>query len=107
MQGSARIPADVNPIFPRRGPPPVLHCPFCGVDESDRIDLEGKRFVVFPCMFTPEVDPTLPDEEVQRRLADAHPNGGAPYFRGMCDRLHLYVTAGAGGRRLTEPTRPT
>lgn len=84
----------------------MLHCPFCGVEEADRIDLEGRRFVVFPCMFTPEVDPTLSEEEVQARLGETHRGGGTPYFRGMCDRLHLYVTAGEGGRRLTERSGP-
>jgi hypothetical protein len=85
----------------------VLHCPFCGVEESDRLDIDGKRFVVFPCLFTPEVDPALSDESVQRALSETHPQGGTPYFRGMCDRLHLYVTAGEGGRRLTGRTDPS
>jgi hypothetical protein len=79
----------------------MLHCPFCGSPETDRLDLEGRRFVVFACMFTPEVDPAMSDEAVTAVLAKAHPGGGSPYFRGMCDRLHLYVTAGEGGRRLT------
>jgi hypothetical protein len=81
----------------------MLHCPFCGAEETDRLDLEGKRFVVFSCMFTPQVDPTMSDEQVAAELAHAHPGGGTPFFRGMCDRLHLYVTAGEGGRRLTTP----
>lgn len=84
----------------------MLHCPFCGSPETDRLDLEGRRFVVFACMFTPEVDPAMSDEAVTTVLANAHPGGGSPYFRGMCDRLHLYVTAGEGGRRLTA-TRPS
>jgi hypothetical protein len=79
----------------------MLQCPFCGSPETDRVDIEGKRFVVFRCMFTPEVDPAMSDEAVAAVLANAHPDGGSPYFRGMCDRLHLYVTAGEGGRRLT------
>ena len=82
----------------------MLHCPFCGSAETDRIDIEGKRFVVFACMFTPDVDPRWTDEEVAAELAKTHPDGGGRYFRGMCDRLHLYVTAGEGGRRLT--TKP-
>jgi hypothetical protein len=84
----------------------VLHCPFCGSPETDRIDLEGKRFVVFACMFTPDVDPNWTDEQVAAELAKAHPGGGGRYFRGMCDRLHLYVTAGEGGRRLTAERSP-
>lgn len=58
---------------------------------------------MFACMFTPEVDPARSDEEIAAELAAAHPDGGGRYFRGMCDRLHLYVTAGEGGRRLTSP----
>jgi hypothetical protein len=85
----------------------MLRCPFCGAEETDRLDLEGKRFVVFACMFTPEVDPSWTDEAVAAELATAHPGGGARYFRGMCDRLHLYVTAGEGGRRLTARDGPT
>lgn len=81
----------------------VLHCPFCGADEVERIDLEGKRFVVFPCAFTPEVEPAASDEEVQRQLAETGRPGGTAYFRGMCDRLHLYVTAGEGARVLRAP----
>ncbi|MCI4321899.1 MAG: hypothetical protein L3K18_06055 [Thermoplasmata archaeon] len=79
----------------------MLHCPFCGAPESDRIEIEGRRFVVFPCVFTPELDASLSEEEAQRRLDETSPGGGGPYFRKMCDRLHLYVTAGAGGDRLT------
>ncbi|MCI4324630.1 MAG: hypothetical protein L3K00_01910 [Thermoplasmata archaeon] len=82
----------------------MLHCPFCASPETDRIDLDGRRFVVFACMFTPEVDPAMSDEQVTTLLATAHPTGGGPYFRGMCDRLHLYVTAGEGGKRLTSPS---
>jgi hypothetical protein len=85
----------------------VLHCPFCGSAETDRIDIDGKRFVVFACMFTPDVDPAMSDEQVTAVLATAHAGGGGPYFRGMCDRLHLYVTAGEGGRRLTAPPTTT
>jgi hypothetical protein len=84
----------------------VLHCPFCGAPESDRIEVEGRRFVVFPCVFTPEFDPSLSEEESQRRLDETSPSGGGPYFRKMCDRLHLYVTAGAGGNRLTGRSGP-
>jgi hypothetical protein len=79
----------------------MLHCPFCGAAETDRLDLEGKRFIVFACMFTPQVDPARADDEVAEELSHAHPGGATPYFRGMCDRLHLYVTTGDGGRRLT------
>ena len=88
--------------------PTVLVCPFCGSELADRLDLEGKRFLVFRCMFTPEVDPTLSDAEVAGLLRTKHEGRGATYFRGVCDRLHVYVTRGEGGRTLTggrpEPT---
>ena len=89
----------------------MLHCPFCGASEADRFDLEGRRFLVFSCAFTPAVDPALSDEEVARELADAYrPGGAGTYFRSVCDRLHVYVTKGEGARRLgadprSEPTR--
>ncbi|HKV89653.1 MAG TPA: hypothetical protein VJQ43_00450 [Thermoplasmata archaeon] len=83
----------------------MLTCPFCGATESDRVRLEGRLFVVFPCAFTPEVDPSLPEAELQSRLDRTGTEGSAPYFRSMCDRLHLYVTAGEGGRRLQPRTR--
>lgn len=79
----------------------MLRCPFCGAPETDRLDLEGRRFVVFRCLFTPEVDPTRPEEEVARRLEAEYREGMAGgYFREMCDRLHLYVTKGEGARVL-------
>ena len=79
----------------------TLHCPFCGSAETDRFDLEGQRFVVFGCMFTPAVDPRLGDAELAEHLASAYgPDGSGPYFRKMCDRLHLYVTKGEGARVL-------
>jgi hypothetical protein len=79
----------------------VLSCPFCGAPETDRFDLEGHRYLVFQCMFTPEVDPRLSEGELVERLRTEYASGGAAgHFRRMCDRLHLYVTQGAGGRAL-------
>jgi hypothetical protein len=83
----------------------VLACPFCGAPETDRFSLEGHRFLVFRCMFSPEVEEGLTDAEVMERLktfAD-----GPAYFRGTCDRLHVFVTKGAGARWLgAEPKAP-
>jgi hypothetical protein len=87
----------------------VLACPFCGAPETDRFDLEGQRFLVFRCLFSPAVDPKMSDEEVARHLRAAYRDGsGGGYFRQMCDRLHLYVTKGDGARvlRAAEPARP-
>jgi hypothetical protein len=84
----------------------VLACPFCGAPETDRFDLEGQRFLVFQCLFTPSVDPTMPDEDVARHLEAVYHDGtGDGYFRQMCDRLHLYVTKGEGARALREVDR--
>jgi hypothetical protein len=82
---------------------PQVVCPFCGGRESDRIDLEGRRFLVFPCLFTPEVNPTFTDAELVAYLRTEFVGGGAKYFQGTCDRLHLYVTKGAGARALGAP----
>jgi hypothetical protein len=82
----------------------VLVCPFCGAPATDRFDLDGRRFLVFQCMFTPEVDPTLSEEEVAQHLREEYREGaGAGHFRKMCDRLHLYVTKGPGGQALAAP----
>ncbi len=79
----------------------MLACPFCGAAEADRFDLEGRRFVVFACTFTPEVDPALTDDALAEHLETAYRHGPSDgYFRSMCDRLHLYVTKGDGARAL-------
>ena len=84
----------------------MLTCPFCGAPETDRFSLEGHRFLVFRCLFSPEVEEGLTDEEVLERLRSFAARGPA-YFQGTCDRLHLYVTKGEGARQLgTEPTGP-
>jgi hypothetical protein len=77
----------------------VLNCPFCGAPETDDFTLEGHRFLVFRCLFSPEVEPGLTDAEIRERLRDVAARGPA-YFRGTCDRLHLYVTKGDGARWL-------
>ena len=85
----------------------MLACPFCGAPETDRFELEGRRFVVFACMFTPAVEPGRSDEEVRAELERTYRAGGAgSYFRRTCDRLHLYVTQGEGGRVLKGEDRP-
>jgi hypothetical protein len=78
----------------------VLHCPFCGAPETDRINLEGDRFLVFQCMFTPQVDPTLPDDRLEDHLRRTYEGSGPEYFRSMCDRMHLFVTQGEGASAL-------
>ena len=83
----------------------MLHCPFCGARETDRFDLEGRRFLVFECMFSPAVDPKLSDEELGTFLrTEFGPDTSRAYFRSMCDRLHLYVTKGEGARALGAET---
>jgi len=84
----------------------VLTCPFCGASETDRFDLDGRRFLVFSCMFTPAVDPALDEAELAHFLTATFPPGAAGgYFRSMCDRLHLYVTKGDGAQALGAGSR--
>ncbi|MCI4355042.1 MAG: hypothetical protein L3K06_06730 [Thermoplasmata archaeon] len=75
-------------------------CPFCGATETDRLEIEGRRFLVFPCMFTPEVDPRIGEGEIAEHLRTEYAGRGATFFQGTCDRLHLYVTKGEGARAL-------
>ena len=82
----------------------MLSCPYCGAPETARFDLEGHRFLVFACQFTPEVDASLGEEALAAHLTAVYrDSAGAGYFRRMCDRLHLYVTAGEGARALGAP----
>ncbi|MGA8302090.1 MAG: hypothetical protein WA691_07845 [Thermoplasmata archaeon] len=86
----------------------MLDCPFCGAPETERIDIEGKRFLVFRCMFTPQVEPDLSDSEIAERLRARFGANGREFFRGTCDRLHVYVTKGDGARILDpSPRRST
>jgi hypothetical protein len=78
----------------------MLHCPFCDAPETDRIEIDGRRFLVFRCMFTPEVEPELNESEIAERLEARFGSDGRPYFQGTCDRLHVYVTKGEGARIL-------
>ncbi|MCI4365455.1 MAG: hypothetical protein L3K10_05265 [Thermoplasmata archaeon] len=83
----------------------MLHCPFCGSPETARLDLEGHRFLVFQCQFTPEVEPTLTDPEIEAGMTGRFGTDGSGYFRKTCDALHVYVAKGEGARILTSPTR--
>ncbi len=56
-------------------------------------------------MFTPEVEPTLSDTEISGLLTVRFGAQGQGYFRGTCDRLHVYVTKGEGARILDPPGR--
>ncbi|HXQ48859.1 MAG TPA: hypothetical protein VN842_03670 [Thermoplasmata archaeon] len=80
-----------------------MSCPFCGRPETARLDIEGHRFLVFECQFTPEVDPALTDLEIEERLSARFGTDGATHFRKMCDVLHVYVAKGEGARILTAP----
>ena len=84
----------------------MLTCPFCGAQESDRFDLDGHRFLVFRCMFTPQVDPRLSETELEGELRRLSAERSQGYFQGMCDRLHLYVTKGEGAQRLLNGPPP-
>ncbi len=78
----------------------MLSCPFCGAPETDRFVLDGRRFLVFGCQFTPEVPIAASEEEIARTVARAAEGDRSAYFRKTCDRLHLYVTQGDGARHL-------
>ncbi|HEV2315979.1 MAG TPA: hypothetical protein VGV89_00155 [Thermoplasmata archaeon] len=85
----------------------MQRCPFCDAAETDRIDLDGHRFLTFACMFTPEVDPALDEAKLGLYLRDHFTRERqSGYFRGMCDRLHLYVAKGEGARVLTARPGP-
>jgi len=89
----------------------MLNCPFCGAPETERLDVEGQRFLIFGCLFTPRVDPELSDAEIDERLRATVGTNARQFFQGTCDALHVYVTKGAGARFLTEgsssvPVRP-
>lgn len=81
-------------------------CPFCGAAETARIDLEGRRFLVFACMFTPQVDPAWDEPTLAAHLARDFGADGSAYFRRACDRLHLYVTRGPAAQELGAPASP-
>lgn len=81
----------------------MLTCPFCGAPETERLDVDGARFLIFGCMFTPRVDPGLSDTELADRLREVAGTDARRYFQGTCDRLHVYVTKGEGARFLTGP----
>jgi len=81
----------------------VQHCPFCGSPETDRVDLEGHRVLVFRCMFSPTVDPTWSEETLRSHLSQTYGDQTGTFFRNTCDRLHLFVVRGEGARELTRP----
>jgi hypothetical protein len=91
-----------QPLTALASPWDVLTCPFCGASETARLDIEGARFLVFGCMFSPRVDLDLTDAEVAERLRAVVGTDGRQYLRGTCDALHVYVTKGAGARFLTD-----
>ena len=82
----------------------MLNCPFCGAPETERLEIEGARYLIFRCMFTPKIEAGLSDPEIAERLARFVGADRNAYFRGTCDALHVYVTKGEGARLLTAPT---
>jgi hypothetical protein len=83
----------------------VQSCPFCGSPETDRLDLDGQRVLVFRCMFSPVVDPGLSEPELAAFLRGSFGTGeGRAYFRSMCDRLHLFVVKGDGRTPVVPPS---
>ena len=72
-----------------------LTCPFCGAAETERLRVEERLVVVFPCMFSPVLDGEAKEEALPALLAEYAKDGGG-YFQKQCDRLHYFVTKGAG-----------
>ena len=81
----------------------MLACPFCGAPETERLEIEGTRYVIFRCQFTPRVEAGLTDPEIAERLGQMVGPDRTAYFRGTCDALHVYVTKGEGARWLQSP----
>lgn len=84
----------------------MLNCPFCGAPETERLEVEGARFLVFGCMFTPRIEPGLSDDEIADRLRAAAGTDARRFFQGTCDALHVYVTKGSGAQILKSPRGP-
>lgn len=72
-----------------------LNCPFCGAREVERLRMEEKLVVVFPCMFSPVLDGVASEGDLPGLVA-AYAKEGTGYFQKQCDRLHYFVTKGAG-----------
>ncbi len=77
----------------------ALRCPFCGAAETERLLVEGRRVLIFSCLFSPVVDPDLPDGDIPRVLQEAYAAEGNAYFRRQCDRLHYFML-----RKMEPPT---
>ena len=75
----------------------MVVCPFCNAPESDRFILEGKRFLVFRCMFTAETEPGVPEDALPALLGDRYGREGSAFFRRTCDALHRVVVADPRG----------
>lgn len=64
-----------------------LFCPFCGQGETEQCIIEGRRLIVFPCMFSPTVDVNVPEDRLQEYL-DQKYRGKETYLRKQCVGLH-------------------
>jgi hypothetical protein len=82
-----------RPVAPSAHRP--LLCPFCGAAEQERLPIEDKLVVIFPCMFSPVLAAGLSEEQLKAAVA-AFSTEGTGYFQKQCDRLHYFVTKGAG-----------
>lgn len=91
----------------RSEPPSVgtkLRCPFCGAPETERFEMEGRRIIVFPCLFSPVVPLDLPEADLAAHLQETYGSEGRAYFQRQCDRLHYFVAAGRGQQILESET---
>lgn len=69
----------------------MLTCPFCGRPEAERLVMEDRMAILFPCMFTPTVDPKLSDPEIEQLLREKYGAQGGEWFEHKCEELHLWV----------------
>ena len=72
----------------------LLHCPFCGQEESERCVIDGRKMIIFPCMFSPAVDGVVPEEGLQAYLQERYGKDGR-YLRRQCQALHSVAVVGS------------
>lgn len=72
----------------------MVHCPFCGVEEKERLKMEGKLIIIFPCMFSPMLESGLNDIGIQKILDERYGSKGQGWFEDKCEQLHLFVKTG-------------
>ncbi len=52
---------------------PKLNCPFCGAPETERLVMDERLVVVFPCMFSPVLEASAKEERQRVEAATIIP----------------------------------